>query len=719
MQSLWSRAGQAHRGGCRVCDSAIAALGRRVTTAATRPRKPTFAEVFTACYSTMFASAAVVDAIRKEDRRQDLDRQLEDARRELAEAQMMRVMETKRISASLDVEQPELTDHQMEELWASLKDIYTNRPFMKDVLQPIALSESELLARLHEEHYHKPSRALMRSLRRTDYTTLELAIIAEETDPNIERRSPKTEGQLQQDSRTVVKLVSRLCKRVQSMDPSLPSPSYDEARTLASMWTQTFTYPSMDPQLAERSRVLLNKQLRDIINSPKLGLKEIVGRVCYNILVAPHPPDMHTYNTLIVAFDKRKYYKLAEDVAHSFFFKRRLLPTPSTFVALANHYRLSNQHWKFLRTIACITGLDTLSGCKLGRRRVKEVDELRAGKEWWIGKGMTRTDGWVYKNLPLDRPLLEALIKGLLHISLFEQAATLFVSCMNANVSLDRKIFKQLLDECILALDWGAAVYLVRGFTNCEDSVSLVTGTGRSSEDAYIVNRLRVMVDICGLTKFGAAVSESALSNLGISSTRFGQFLEALARADGTSELDMNSSNDTLTLPESATKLLQFESIWRELEHVQRAIQGIETKLLYNDFPLEFRISMAWHIVEFATQTSLQLNNECGKAFIRQKPRNRMTKRARWCTRWHWYIVRGEYKKSETEGKVDLTEPRSEEGGGTETALGTGELGRDDRQGEARQGEAQQGEARQEETQRDFGFGVLVQRWKKMIVGWF
>ncbi|KAH7133242.1 hypothetical protein B0J13DRAFT_597790 [Dactylonectria estremocensis] len=633
MQSLWSRAGQAHRGGCRVCDSAIGALGRRVTTAATRPRKPTFAEVFTACYSTMFASAAVVDAIRKEDRRQDLDRQLEDARRELAEAQMIRALETKRISANLDVDEPGLTDYQMEELWASLKDIYTSRPFMKDVLKPIAPSVSELLARLHEEHYHKPSVALMRSLRQTNYTRIELAIKSEETDPSIKPRSPITKTQLHQDSRAIVGLVNRLYTRVRCKTSSHESSSLDEAKQLADRFTQRFTYPSMDTQRAERSRVLLNQLLRDIINSG-LEIKEVVGRVCYNILVAPHPPDIHTFNTLIVAFDKSQNYKLAEDVAHSFFFKRRISPTPSTFVALANHYRDSNEGWKFLRTIACITGLDTLTGCKLGRRPVEEVEKLLAGKDWWIGKGMTRTGDWVYKNFPLDRPLLEALIKGLLHFSLFEQAATLFVSCMNANVLLDRRILKQLLDECILALDWSAAVRLVRGFTNCQDSISLVTGTDRN-EDAYLVNRLRVLVDICGLTAFGAAVSESALSNLNISSTRFGQFLEALAGVDGTSEIDMNNSNSTAALPESATKLLQFESISRELELVQRAIQGIETKLLYSDFPLEFRISMALHIVESTTQTSLQLNEECGELFSQMIPLRGMAKQSRECTMWH------------------------------------------------------------------------------------
>src|SRR6478735_10718358 len=134
MQALWSRAGQAHRCGCRACETVVSSRGRRVTTAA-RPRKVTFADIFTACYSSMFATAAIVDAVRKEDRRQELDRQLEETRRELAQLQL-RNLEASQTTNGIDSAQNEVTLHQMDHLWGAIKSLYTNRPYMKEIYNP-------------------------------------------------------------------------------------------------------------------------------------------------------------------------------------------------------------------------------------------------------------------------------------------------------------------------------------------------------------------------------------------------------------------------------------------------------------------------------------------------------------------------------------------------------------------------------------------------------
>ncbi|KAH6977111.1 hypothetical protein BKA56DRAFT_587690 [Ilyonectria sp. MPI-CAGE-AT-0026] len=625
MQSLWSRAGQAHRCGCRVCDVAVSTLSRRVTTAATRPRKPTFTEIFTACYSTMFASAAVVDAIRKEDQRRELDSQLEDARRELAELQIVRAMEAKRIAANVDAGQPELTLDQMNALWDSLKEVCASRPFLKEINKPVTLSVSELLARLHDEHYHNPDPATMQALRQTDYERIELAIQEEELDTNIHRREPQTQEQLHRDSRTVVQLVRQLLKRAELKDKSShPCPSVTEAYTLASRHTQSFTFASIDPPQARKSTYLLNRQLREIINSPSLGLKEIVGRVCYNILVSAYPPDMHTYNTLIVGFDKLGHKSLAESLVNSYFHKRRIYPTPSTFVAFVNHYKDSSNALEFLRMIACITGIDTQTGAKIGRRLRIDIEQLEASPEWARGEGMTPAGDWVNKNVPLDQPLIEAILNGLLDFRMFDQAVTFFLSCMNASVSVNTSVVRRLFDECILALDWRAAVHLVRGFTHGQNIVPSMLGRG--DEKAYLVSRLRVLVDICGLSRSGQTVSKSALANLDIPSTKFGQFMKALAEADGTSALNTDSSNSTLAQSEldqaassSRSRLLQIESMLRELRYVERETCGVESKLLYPNFSLEFRTSMAFFLGECRIQHSIELEQDCADAFSQMK----------------------------------------------------------------------------------------------------
>ncbi|RSL84769.1 hypothetical protein CEP52_016356 [Fusarium oligoseptatum] len=605
MQTLWSRAGQAHRCGCRVCETAISALGRRVTTAS-RPPKVTFADIFTACYSSMFATAAIVDAVKKEDRKQELDRQLEETRQELAELQKLRTLETKRITANLAAENEEASLSQMDVLWKALKDIYTDRPYMKEIDKPVTIRVSEFLNRLQTDHYKCPDEATMLALRQTDYESLEKAVKDEEIDQSLPRRTSLTLRQLHNDSRTIVQLVTQLLDRAAAHDKSKsPSPSFHEARQMACEGV-SYTFDSIDPTGARKNRIKLNRRLREVVESPKLGLKEKVGRVCYNLLVSAYLPDMHTYNTLIVAFDKHGHKYISEAFVNSFFYYRRIMPTPSTFVAILNHYKNSQNHGRFLRALACITGLDPETGAKLRRRHVDDLTSIKA--QTMKDRTSTRSGDWIWERAPLDKPLIEAVISGLLHFKLFDQAALFFVSCMKANVELGTNTIKQLFDECILALDWKAAVRLIQGFTNCPNTWQSML-MNRNENTTYLISRLHVLLDLVGLRISGGQVPESTLDNLSISTRGFHRFLDALAKVDSTSQLQLMGSTTQL-VHSSESRLLQIEAIWKEQAFVTNTMRSIESKLLYPDFRPQFRESMALHIGNTAAKQTLELNQE-------------------------------------------------------------------------------------------------------------
>ncbi|RSL63910.1 hypothetical protein CEP54_004997 [Fusarium duplospermum] len=605
MQTLWSRAGQAHRCGCRVCGTAISALGRRATTAS-RPPKVTFADIFTACYSSMFATAAVVDAVKKEDRKQELDRQLEETRRELAELQMLRTLETKRIKADNTAENEEVSLSQMDALWTALKDIYMDRPYMKEIHKPVTIRVSDFLNRLQADHYKCPDEATMRALRQTDYERLGQAVKDEEIDDSLPQRSAITQRQLHNDSRTVAQLATQLLHRAAAHDNSKsPSPSFYDALQMAYEGV-SYTFNSIDPAGVRKNRIILNRRLREVVDSPGLNLKEKVGRVCYNMLVSAYPPDMHTYNTLIVAFDKHGYKYLSEAFVNSFFHYRRILPTPSTFVAILNHYKNSQNHGRFLRSLACITGLDTETGFKLRRRHVDDLTSTKA--QTMKDRTSARAGDWIWERVPLDKPLIEAVIGGLLHFSMFDQAALFFVSCMKANVELGTNTIKHLFDECILALDWGAAVRLIQGFTNCPNTWQSML-MNRDEDTTYLISRLHVLLDLVGLRISGGQVPESTLDNLSISTQGFRRFLDALAKVDSTSQLQLQSSTTQLVhSPES--RLLQIEALWKEQAFVANTTRSIESKLLYPDFRPQFRESMALHIGNTTAKQTLELNQE-------------------------------------------------------------------------------------------------------------
>ncbi|KAH6885797.1 hypothetical protein B0T10DRAFT_390357, partial [Thelonectria olida] len=541
MQSLWSRAGRAHDCSRRVCMTAVHALSRRATTATVRSRKPTFAEIFTACYSSIFASAAMVDAIRKEDRQQQLDRQLDDTRRDLAEIQRLQAVETQRIANGLNIENRRLTPDQMGELWYGIRELCEERPFMKDVKTPFKVKRT---GPIHTYEIARPYALRLKQLKRLrspDFERLERAIMKEEMDPRIKRRHPQNNRQLFSDYRTVVHAIDEILNRTWKYDPKAGMElSFRQARQLARDARnagQLYNFDFIDPERAKSDRTTLNQRIREILDSSStLEFGDLVGRICYNMLVAAHPPDMHTYNILIVGFTKLGKHRLAESLVNSFFYRRRLRPTPSTFVAILQHYWMTGNTSQFFRVLECLVGTDEETGAKLGRRHIEDVELGRTSREWRESYGYNLAGEYVYRKVPLDRPLIETIIGGLLHFSLFDQATKFYVSCLQSNVWLSTKFTKQLFAECIYAMDWRSAVRLVKTFTDHYDSL-LPTLLGRTNDASAFVLQLRALVQLAGLDSSVQTISSRMLSNLGISSARFSQFMGVLSHYDTTSQL--------------------------------------------------------------------------------------------------------------------------------------------------------------------------------------
>jgi hypothetical protein len=493
---------------------------------------------------------------------------------------------------------------------------------MKEIYKPATIRIDEFLNRVQTEQYECPDQATMDAYRRTDYEHLEQVIIREETDDSIRHRRPMNTKQLHNAGRTLNHLIQQLLKRADAHDKSdTPSPSFEEAVKLANQNPSYKYLVESNSEMMKQNRVNLNLGLRKVVGST-LSLKEKVGRVCYNLLVSAYPADMHTYNTLIVAFDKHGYKYLAEPVVNSFYYYRRLRPTPLTFVAILNHYKNSGNYGRFLRSLACITGLDGETGAKLRRRLADEVEPSRNGRnkiQTW-----TQTGDYFWEHAPLDRPLVEAAIQGLLRMKLFDQAAMFFVSCMKTQVVLSTQIIKQLFDECIVALDWRSAVRLIQGFADCAKTWPSML-LGRDQDTTYLISRLRVLLDLAGLQGSGGEVSMSVLDNLSISNHGFQQFLSDLATADSTSQLETQDSTTGLTSsPER--RLLQIEALWKEQDLVAKTTRSIESKLLYPEFPQDFRESMASHIGNAAANDVVELNREIMEAFARL-PRSERVKK--------------------------------------------------------------------------------------------
>lgn len=494
---------------------------------------------------------------------------------------------------------------------------------MKELHKPATLTASELISSLKTEFYNAVGEPSLRAMRKTNYEKLERAIATDVLDGKVRLREPRNYAQLLQVSLSTEQLVQQLLRRAEILDNGAThSPAFDEARQLVTKGYPNFSFPSIDPERAAKNSSLLNSQIRALTSAENLSFKERIGRVCYNLLVSAYPPDMHTYNTLIVAFDKSGHHALSDVIVFSFFHQRLMNPTPSTYAAIFNHYKSTNNHGQFLRAISCLAGLDKLTGAKIRRRHINDVAQMPDLQKWAADlRRRTRTGQWVWEHGPLSTTVVETMLDGLLHFKLFADAATLFITCVRYGVALSARTMTHLFDECVAALDWKAAVRMVRGLMfSLQEWENLLSSQTDGASAAHLLSRASALIDICGLGSNGQEPSKKRLANLYISAPKRNRFLESMAEAN---QLFAGMELEYYHTPRKEPcdellgfkrRLLQIESLWKEYEHVQKTTSSIESKLLYPQFSTSFRTSMALHVGANAVRRSLELCQEIENA---------------------------------------------------------------------------------------------------------
>ncbi|XWW98274.1 hypothetical protein V2A60_006272 [Cordyceps javanica] len=200
----------------------------------------------------MLASAAIIDSIRKDERRKELDKQLEEARQELAA-----LKEQGKLLHSLSGTNADgLTPKQKDILWQAMKQIYNERPYGKNLRFPATLTASRVTECLLKDYYDCPSPPVLRQGSHLDYAALEQAIVVESEKTSSRAR---TETHLRHETSQFLNLVNALLKEADRMDRTdKESASFKRARNLLSHNHTGYTFRSLDPQAARNMTQELN-----------------------------------------------------------------------------------------------------------------------------------------------------------------------------------------------------------------------------------------------------------------------------------------------------------------------------------------------------------------------------------------------------------------------------------------------------------------------------
>ncbi|OLN92197.1 hypothetical protein CCHL11_01380 [Colletotrichum chlorophyti] len=501
MQAVWSRAGQARHCGCKARLNAAGGMIRQSATRATQ-RKPTFSEIFTACYTSIMGTAAVLDAKRKDTRRKKLDQQLEEAKAELArlmENAPPEIYETAPAGSISNRYKGALDDHKKQ-----LAEVSQFFDALGNVCRwPKPLLPSKEVEWLREEYGFGPTYDSITGQKQSNYLAMEKWLIREEEEPNVRHRIPTNLRQLRTSAVAVRDMVQIF---LDNSEVALGSEAAKGLRRdIAKLKQGNFKkFPNYDQGTSmeeiKECSLDLNKTLRGIFKGAERGhiqsLLDVVKKVCFKLLTSPHPPTIHTFNTLIVGFDRAGLHPLA-DTAVNCFYRSRLEPTQNTLVFLLNHFKETGEVQKFKDVIDRMTGKD-FRGINIRRKLIEDVAAHDQLMKWAQTKDVAIGRKWVVERAKFDVQIFTAVIEGMLRFDYVRHAAATLSLGFQLGYCFGLRTVKQLLDQCVYSLDAKAAFEILKAFAS---KPMLVKGFFcRESDQPYLVERLQNLLDICGIT---------------------------------------------------------------------------------------------------------------------------------------------------------------------------------------------------------------------------
>ncbi|KAK4190197.1 hypothetical protein QBC35DRAFT_378561 [Podospora australis] len=482
MLGLWSMAARLQGCHCRAClrttNTTIARQPTTTTITSTRrivtnPRrkKVLASDVFTACYSAIMATAAVLDARTKKEKRRDLERQIDEAKDRLRALR----------GDSERMQPPPLTEVVKESRkWSVL-----------GALESVCRAKNEVLEEVGDMTWDR-IRQVKKLRRDLDITWHYQTIKGTTTLPALSGRmaveeaharyrpgdrEAKTESHIIRTAEMINKLVDRLLEEAYWISeaeapgthPALSSPdsAMTMIRLLRSDGYPRYTYPGIDLEATAEARANLNEVVRKILSQFARPWRErAVAKICYNLLVCTHPPSIHNYNALIWSFAQLGEYRLAEVVVENFLYDSHLKPTETTSLCLLQHYRMTNNITGFYNVMRRLIGSDP-RGIGLMRRHEEDVPTVPSLRRWAKRKRkVAHTNAYYVYRHPLTQYVVEGILEGLLDFFRTADAAKVLVAALKERWLVSFELFNRLLHQCVTMLDARAGGIIIQGLVD-------------------------------------------------------------------------------------------------------------------------------------------------------------------------------------------------------------------------------------------------------------
>lgn len=474
MQTLWSRVAQT-RGTCCCpqCLQTTHGVGRRATASATR-RSPKFIISSTLWYSGIFAAAATFDVGAKKRRREQWDQAIAGVKQELGqptEAEGQRLEGNQRAAQIADT-----TEKSRLHTVAGAGDVFSEvEPQRRKPQWPTNTGPALKIHRLPPESiYATEERGRRSELRRWTPKKLETVMLsvdalqlkiflALQKDQNAESRAQASAAvpiqyrdQMflsEEELNAAINGKVTDMRRLWNVDHRLSEWSRSDADVALSDYGQD------DQGLFHDTACTLNQCLQDLFRqhtSQTLSTPSLLAKVAYNLSVTSAPPNVHTYNTLLLGLSRAEQPALLYSVIRSLR-ETHVRPNEVTNAAILNHYTAVDDARQFVRWIEVMRGKH--GGLALAR---SDIYINEAGASRLLREKRNGDEHEKVLQLPYPTPtVFRAVIKGVLKFSGFDTALSICEGMHHEGWGLCMNGLTPLLMDCADRKDWtsGLAVW--------------------------------------------------------------------------------------------------------------------------------------------------------------------------------------------------------------------------------------------------------------------
>lgn len=478
--------------------------------------------MFTACYSAILTTAAVVDAKFKDDRRKEWDRLITEAKSlPIEKNEGHDCMPTGEIPRNGGEESAERS-RPVPAVWDGLHWATATRAKAGAAATKAQVVHWTPLLGAPEEKKPASRNPVAKASGYDDY------------DPLLPPRDPQNEMQIRKVEETILSLVNQLL--LQSRDNSSVVISELENHERAVLFAQRQqiwkqidelrdgdtplpSYAHLDLVLVRQGQAELHESmvaLFDQVKDMPARVDVILAKICYNLLISTAPPNITTYNILIDYFTRLKRHDLAQIVVDSFLNETRYRPNSTTVALILDHFAAKGDSNGFKDIIKRMGGL---KGDMRIMKRPLHTLAFPSVQEWALNNKVIHRSGFLIQKVPRNARIYNSLIEGCLSLTDKLSAIRYLRAALRDGYPVKPDLFYRIAKACIFDADRHASECLLYTILlQWEGTVSPNHGIEYDVASRYaiyqIIGRSRVDIDSTKALPLPSDVTRKSLRRL-------------------------------------------------------------------------------------------------------------------------------------------------------------------------------------------------------------